>query len=281
MPAWLAPAIYAGGAALGAGINAWSANRQNRKSRQWSDKDYERRKQDNIRFWQMQNEYNDPAQQMSRLKAANLNPKLVYGGSSGGTAGTAGGLQSPDSKRPEFQTPRFGDTLANAGTSFMASMYDLQIKKQTVDNLKTKNTVELAHAALLAAQGDNERLKNTIESQLIQTSVDARKEKLRQTTAQTDYLLDENVRRSLMNSQSLAESAERILSSKIGRKRAAVEMRKMEKEIDLKQLEIDLRQMGINPNDSTLLQMLGRLAAEAAKSNNMSFGQLLKSAFFD
>ena len=40
----------------------------------------------NIRLWQMQNEYNTPAQQMERFKAAGLNPNLIYGK---GTAGNA------------------------------------------------------------------------------------------------------------------------------------------------------------------------------------------------
>jgi len=33
----------------------------------------------NIKNWEMQNEYNSPAQQMQRLKEAGLNPNLVYG----------------------------------------------------------------------------------------------------------------------------------------------------------------------------------------------------------
>jgi hypothetical protein len=46
----------------------------------------------NIKFWQMQNQYNDPAQQMARLKKAGLNPNLIYGQSVGGATGQAGSV---------------------------------------------------------------------------------------------------------------------------------------------------------------------------------------------
>lgn len=42
----------------------------------------------NLEQIEKMNEYNSPAAQMQRLKEAGLNPNLVYGGSSGGTAGT-------------------------------------------------------------------------------------------------------------------------------------------------------------------------------------------------
>lgn len=47
--------------------------------------------QNNIRFWQMQNEYNTPANQMKRLQEAGLNPNLIYGSGSANT-GVAGSI---------------------------------------------------------------------------------------------------------------------------------------------------------------------------------------------
>ena len=45
----------------------------------------------NIKFWNMQNEYNTPANQMARLKKAGLNPNLIYGSGSANT-GVAGSV---------------------------------------------------------------------------------------------------------------------------------------------------------------------------------------------
>ena len=46
----------------------------------------------NIRFWNMQNKYNHPVQQMERLRAAGLNPNLIYGSSVAGATGSAGSI---------------------------------------------------------------------------------------------------------------------------------------------------------------------------------------------
>ena len=47
--------------------------------------------QQNVKFWNMQNEYNTPANQMKRLQDAGLNPNLIYGSGSANT-GIAGGV---------------------------------------------------------------------------------------------------------------------------------------------------------------------------------------------
>lgn len=49
----------------------------------------------------MTNTYNDPVNQMKRLRSAGLNPNMVYGGSPGGTAGTASSL--PGAKPAEVR----------------------------------------------------------------------------------------------------------------------------------------------------------------------------------
>jgi len=53
-----------------------------------------------LEMWNRANEYNAPTQQMSRLREAGLNPRLIYGASSGQAAGTAA------STMPKYQAPR-------------------------------------------------------------------------------------------------------------------------------------------------------------------------------
>lgn len=48
----------------------------------------------NRRDWKMQNRYNDPSQQVSRLRRAGLSPGLMYSGSSAGASGMAGPIAS-------------------------------------------------------------------------------------------------------------------------------------------------------------------------------------------
>ena len=51
----------------------------------------------NVRMWNMQNEYDTPQQQMSRLQQAGLNPSLVYGGNTvGNTSSSAPRMEAPN-----------------------------------------------------------------------------------------------------------------------------------------------------------------------------------------
>lgn len=55
----------------------------------------------NKQMWDLQNAYNHPTQQMARLQEAGLNPRLIYGQSSGGATGSAGSVapgKAPDYK---------------------------------------------------------------------------------------------------------------------------------------------------------------------------------------
>lgn len=88
-----------GGALLGNKL----AQRSNKKLAQYSFNK-------NVEMWKMQNAYNAPKQQMSRLKEAGLNPNLMYG------KGTVGNAQT----MPQYQT------LPSSGEVFGQSVAGLQ-----------------------------------------------------------------------------------------------------------------------------------------------------------
>lgn len=80
--------VALGAAALSGGTNIVASHMTNRanikmerETRRWNKK-----------MWDLQNEYNHPTQAMARLQEAGLNPRLVYGGSPGGTTGQAGSV---------------------------------------------------------------------------------------------------------------------------------------------------------------------------------------------
>lgn len=71
--------------AMGVASNLWQSA-ENRKA--WNK---------NLEYWNLQNSYNAPAAQVARLKAAGLNPNLVYGnGSAELTAQSVAGAQPAD-----------------------------------------------------------------------------------------------------------------------------------------------------------------------------------------
>lgn len=57
----------------------------------------------NVKFWEMQNAYNTPKMQMSRLKDAGLNPNLIYGNSA--NTGNAGAVAASKPAPYNFQDP--------------------------------------------------------------------------------------------------------------------------------------------------------------------------------
>jgi len=97
--------------------------------------------QQNEKFWKMQNAYNTPKQQMSRLQDAGLNPNLIYG--SNANTGVAGSI-SPSKASPYnvqnpvpsmMQTALIGSQIANLDSVTEKNNADTAIKLGTKDSL--------------------------------------------------------------------------------------------------------------------------------------------------
>lgn len=73
-----------------------AAKEEAEKSRQWQTSEREAQQEWNYNMWQANNEYNTPAAYMARLKAAGVNPDLIYSG---------GNVQSPGSPAAGGHTP--------------------------------------------------------------------------------------------------------------------------------------------------------------------------------
>jgi len=288
MPLPLIPLIAGASALAGGGIDAISTGRQNRKSREFSREMYERQKQDNLSFWNLQNEYNSPQSQMNRFQEAGLNPNLIYGQ---GNSGNSGSVQTPDVQSPQFRTPEYGRAVSAGGLSVINAIYDLDIKAAQADNLRAQNTVIEQDALLRAAQIAQTRISTSrgefdlnFETQFRDISADAKREDLRQTKAFTDIALRKDVRDAALNSTSIAEAFSRMQTAMdqragmaLSRSQTIEETRRIKAEVarinqniqlmkqdgTLKSLDIELRKQGINPQDPMWARIIGRLLARA------------------
>jgi len=125
--------IATGVAAAGNAANMISQGNMNKKTRAWNEMMYEKQKSDNMKLWDLQNTYNSPTSQMSRLQEAGLNPNLVYG--SGG-----GSFTSPTPKSADVQS--WSPQAVKVDTGSMLSAYndfrlrDAQIKNVEADTVK-------------------------------------------------------------------------------------------------------------------------------------------------
>lgn len=257
------PLIAAALPAVASAVGSIVSNTQNRR---FSREMYERQRQDNIEFWNMQNAYNDPSQQMARLKDAGLNPNLVYGGSSGGAAGQAGNIATPD---VQPVTHRYPD---GEHFNLLAEYFDTQIKQAQHNNLLAKNTTELEEAELKRAQRESILAKTErtlfdteFEKELRTYSADQRKEALRAVKIQNQNRISEEERRATQHKLTLQEKAEAIAHMRLKqantreeRKRIQQAIKNMKKDGRLKQMDIELKRLGISPNAPFYFQWLGR-----------------------
>lgn len=278
--------IAASSNVLSSAGNSIATSNLNKRNRKFAKEMYGIQRQDALSDWERQNAYNSPAAQMERFKEAGLNPNLIYG-----QQNTAGSVSPTDFKNPQTDVPRWGD-MANGIMQYMDSMYNFEMKQAQTDNLKAQNAVILQEAALKAAQiestyagvdytkvgTDRRRLDLGIESELRQTSVDARKEMLRQMQTITDVTSRRDVREALMNSSNLKEASERIKSmvqtraqqrvqmahSQADRDRILSETDRIKKQIELmtqdgiiKDLDVYLSKANIRPNDPVWYRSIG------------------------
>lgn len=262
------PSIIAGIPVVGQVASAIMQGAQNKKSRKWSEKMYGIQRQDSLADYNMQNQYNSPAATMQRLKAAGLNPNLVYGD---GATTTAAPVRSSSVESAEFNAPNF-DTSSVMGTYQNARNMELQ-----TDNLRKQNE-------LLAEQAQTQRVNQMLQaSQVNKSNVDADlssfelglKQKLEQNSlemagmnlhklkADTDYTIGQNFRSALLADATLTENAERVLNliqERTNMKMTEQEIKArtsiMKKDGALKDAEIKLRKEGFSPNDPAYIRVI-------------------------
>lgn len=134
----VAAGIAAGSALLGQGAQMMATGKMNRKNRAFAEKMMHRQRDWALADYAMQNEYNSPQAQMARLKAAGLNPNLVYG--SGATA-EGGVVRSTDTAKYAGETPSF-DALKGAGGQGIAAYQNAQ--SMALQNNLTKQQITIA-----------------------------------------------------------------------------------------------------------------------------------------
>lgn len=100
---------------------------------------------ENVRFWNMQNQYNHPTAQMERLRQAGLNPNLIYGSSVAGATGSAGSIAPSKAAPYNIQNPipavtSMAQTSSNIGlqkTQALKNMQDAATSKSTQKRIDT------------------------------------------------------------------------------------------------------------------------------------------------
>lgn len=154
--------------------------RQTEKANEW-----------NLAMWNLQNEYNDPSAQMARLKAAGLNPNLMYGK---GTVGNAESLKPYVTPPPTFKkNMNFGQI----GTDIAASMlipYQKDILKEQVNNMIADKNNKAVQNKLLNENVKDKEFKNMMNKATEELVIGTQISKLNLTEAQIQNVNELNAK---------------------------------------------------------------------------------------
>lgn len=120
---------------------------------QWQQQENEKAYQRSLKMWNLQNEYNSPTQQMARVRAAGLNPNLVYGnGVTGNSAGSTPQYEPAKFNAPAMQAYRGWNLgISDAISQFLA----YRTAKAQVDNMEAQNSLIRQQTATEATKQAN------------------------------------------------------------------------------------------------------------------------------
>lgn len=265
---FLVPLIGAGAALGQSGINAWQSRRNtdrtiaaNRSMADYSySKDVEMMNAQNTynrSMWDLNNEYNSPQSQMARLKAAGLNPNLVYG--NGATATSGGPPARSEMARFNAPTAQYNYSPAVDLPSMLSMFQDFSVKQAQVDNLKS--------------QTENTRMRTineSIQSGLLKMSGERGRAEFEQLKKMMPYQLESQVAETHgipIKNALMFEQAKGAMYEKEIKRKQVDNMDKIREKLDADVLFSQYRnqwlKMGITSSDNILLRMFGRIMQDA------------------
>lgn len=264
--AWNTAAQMAGQAAT-----AIAQGKTNRKTRKWNEDQIKQQRKWALEDWDRQNTYNSPAQQMARLRAAGLNPHLIYG--AGSATNTASNVPSTPTMDWNPRAPDIGSILTSPVNAYMETRsFQAQQKLLDAQTLKVLSDVDTSRFDL----GQKERLADTQASimQSIATGkqleMELNKDKNQREAIRLSKDLEEATARIAQNYSNMDLQAmqkekgnEEIKNIKQMRSKVSEEINQMRKDGTIKDFEIQLNKAGLTKSDP-LYARLAKLVADSA-----------------
>lgn len=246
------------------GAISWAATaQQNKKSREFSEKMYQRQFDDNLELWHLQNQYNSPRAQMQRLQEAGLNPNLMYGTGSGANSASA------PSPAPQVMRPNFGIPDTSNFGGIISSLYDLKMKKAQIDNLEEQNNALKQETFYKKLMSDMLGLNIDLETKAFDYSLEGRKESARKIGIENRIMQNRDFREAVTTSTSVMEAGERMLNMRKQRAKTDAEINHINQQIKnlkqdyrLRKLDEDLKQYGVTMNDPYHYRLLAMVLSE-------------------
>lgn len=240
------------GSIFGASSQA-SANRANMRLAKYQN-------EWNLEQWNRENEYNSPIRQMERLKAAGLNPNLVYG--SGASAGSASSITS--ATPAPVQPVDYGSGIKDLG----------HIAQQYISN-----TMQQQHLDVEKQRSETERIKATASALRDQAEADLANEKSGAQSITNKYL-EQTLKNQIRNDDIQYE----IDKVEVELKKQGIELNKSDlaiKDIMSKKLSEELKMLPLQANlliSQAELNVANKLNAMSQANLNSLHSELLSAS---
>lgn len=171
-------------------VNGILQSGQNKKNRKFQAQENQKARDFNLEMWNKQNAYNDPTQQMMRLKNAGINPHLAY--SEGSPMNTSNAPASSNaSNLPAGIAPQM-----DINGVLQARLLEAQINKTNAEAEKTKTDTE------------GSEILNGINSNVLKTQLDT----IALNQALTASQINVNGKNIEVSDQNIKESNQRIVN---------------------------------------------------------------------
>jgi hypothetical protein len=114
-------------------------------------------------MWNAANDYNLPENQMARLKAAGLNPNLVYGkGTSTLGSSNLPKYQAPTADFSRVKSPNVLPQVQSSVNSVINTYMDARMKAAQIDALNTQTMLAAANEKMVSLKSEGETYRNSI-----------------------------------------------------------------------------------------------------------------------
>jgi hypothetical protein len=249
--------ISAGGGIGSQFLGAHFDKKRDERANQFAIQQQNLANKQNIEFWNMQNQYNSPEQVMQRMRAAGLNPNLIYGQATP-TAGTIA-----PAKAPQGQFTSQGNRPAQALGAIQESV-NLAMQIKNMDLLDAEIRKKDAEAKYMGKKFEfdmlpwNEETWSYPKASEYQKSIQEKNNALilknriqrgqeLKATTEKEYLETEKGKELYVNA--LEAKYRRIINQNEGENLIN----------ELRKLETDLNKFGITKNDPIYFRALSRI----------------------
>lgn len=250
--------------AIGGSIYNASVSRKNTKdtieaNKQQAEYAYSK----DVESWNRQNAYNDPSAQMDRLKAAGLNPNMVYGTGTSAATGSASPAQMAKYNAPTLKYDY--EPVANL-PAMIGAYQDFKMRQAQTDNIK--------------AQTDNVRQRTIgegLKRALMGVKKDTGEFDLRKKESLWTYDVEQKELGLKKTRQDLSEQIQKMRLMSQQELMNTLEQRYREKQIEgagiqnekaaAEKMFLDYRnewtKLGITSGDNVILRIITRMASES------------------